>query len=258
MPNPFGGFVWYELMTTDPTAAEAFYRGVIGWTARDAGMPEMSYTILSAGEAGVAGLMTIPEAARAMGARPGWMGYVGVEDVDASAAQASREGGTVHRTPADIPGVGRFAVIADPDGAMLALFRWGSDEPERPPAPGGTPGHAGWRELHASDREAAFAFYAKLFGWTKGEAMDMGAMGIYQIIVRNGEMLGGMMTKSAAMPVPFWLYYFNIDDIDAAMARVRDGGGQILHGPQQVPGGSWIAQCLDPQGAAFALVGPKN
>ncbi len=249
-------FVWYELMTTDLAGAEKFYRDVIGWDAQDSGMPGMSYTILSAGTTRIGGMMALPEAAHAAGARPGWIGYVSVDDVDAKAAQLTKEGGRVCKEPADIPGVGRFAVVADPQGAVLSLFKGASDaEPE--PAPLGTPGHIGWRELHASDREAAFGFYAGLFGWTKDEAIDMGPIGIYQLFAAGDGAIGGMMTKLEAIPTAFWLYYFNVEGIDAAVGRVAAAGGQILNGPMEVPGGRFILQCLDPQGAMFALVGPR-
>ena len=158
-------------MTNDTKAAEAFYRNVIGWNAKDSGMPGMSYTIWSAGEAPVGGLMEVPKEARDAGARPGWIGYVEVDNVDASAAKAKQDGGVIHRAADDIPGVGRFAVIADPGGATLCLFK-GTGEPQMPtPAPG-TPGTVGWRELYAADLGAAVAFYAKLLGWTKADAMD--------------------------------------------------------------------------------------
>lgn len=251
-------FVWCELMTTDPAAAAGFYRDVIGWRTADSGVPGISYTILSAGETAVGGLMALPAAALEMGARPGWLGYVGVEDVDAEAAEFVKAGGVIHRAAADIPGVGRFAVVGDPQGAALVLFK-SAMTAEPAPAPRGTPGHVGWRELHAVDRDAAFAFYAGRFGWTKGEAMDMGPMGIYQLFKTGGEDdAGGMMTKIEAMPVPFWLYYFNVDDIDAAVVRVSGAGGQTINGPMEVPGGMFIVHGLDPQGAMFALVGPRG
>lgn len=253
-----GRFVWYELMTTDPVAALDFYRSVAGWSARDAGMPGMSYTVLSAGDSDVAGLMALPEAARAAGAAPAWLGYIAVDDVDAMAARLQAAGGAVHRAPEDIPGIGRFAVVADPHGAVFALFR-GSDGEMPPAAPMGTPGHVGWHELMAGDGEAAFAFYAGLFGWTKGEGHDMGPMGVYQLFgPPGGEAIGGMMTKPAEVPAPYWAFYINTDAIDAAGERVKTGGGQVVNGPMEVPGGAWILQCLDPQGAFFALVAPRR
>ena len=124
-------------------------------------------------------------------------------------------------------------------------------------APGG-PGHVGSHELYASDWESAFAFYAGQFGWTKATSVDMGPMGTYQLFAAGGDPIGGMMTKPQSMPSPAWQYYFNVGEIDAAVARVTSNGGQVLHGPHEVPGGSWIVQAMDPQGAMFALVAPRR
>ncbi len=249
-------FVWYELMTTDMDAAQAFYSAVVGWTPRDFSQPDMRYTVMHAGDKGVVGVMTLPAEASAGGGRPGWVGYVGTEDVDASTANVRQAGGTVLREPEDILGVGRFSVLADPQGAVFMLFQ--PLDGDNPPVPMGTPGHIGWRELYAADGVSAFDFYAGQFGWTKAEAMDMGPMGVYQLFAAGGDAIGGMMTKPEHVPAPFWLYYINVPEIDAAIARVNDNGGQILFGPQEVPGGAWIVQGMDPQGAMFALVAPRR
>ena len=167
----------------------------------------------------------------------------------------AKAGGKVYREPADIPSVGRFSVVADPQGAMFMLFSpQGEAQPKVPPM---TEGHVGWRELYTTDWKSAFDFYSGKFGWQKGEAMDMGPMGVYQLFTVDGEQTGGMMNKPAEIPHAMWLYYFNVGDIDAAAGRVRDGGGQVLNGPMEVPGGSWIVQCTDPQGAMFALAGRR-
>ena len=257
MPSSHGTFVWYDVMTSNTKAAESFYHEVIGWDAKDSGMADVSYTLLSMGPAMVGGLMPIPDDARKAGVGPTWMGYIGVDDVDAYAKRVKMAGGTIHREPSDILGIGRFAVAGDPHGAGFILFK-GTSEEAPPPAPAGTPGHVGWHELHAGDLDRAFAFYSGLFGWTKAEAMDMGPMGTYQIFAIGGVPSGGMMTKTPQTPHPFWLYYFNVDGIDDAMTRVKNAGGQILNGPMEVPGGSWIAQCRDPQGAMFAMVAPRR
>jgi predicted enzyme related to lactoylglutathione lyase len=257
MSKTHGKFVWYDVMTSDTKAAEAFYRSVIGWDTKDSGMTDRSYTLLCMGSTMVGGLMPIPEDARKAGVRPAWMGYIAVDDVDEYAKRVKTAGGTIHRGPEDIPGVGRFAVVGDPHGAGFMLFKGASDQTPTP-APTGALGHVGWRELHAGEREGAFAFYSGLFGWTKAEAIDMGPTGVYQIFAIDGSPAGGMMTKMPQTPTPFWLYYFNVAAVDAAMTRVKDGGGQVLNGPHQVPGGSWIIQCLDPQGAMFALVGSER
>ena len=252
--NPF---VWYDVMTTETKPAEKFYSAVVGWDIKDSGMPNTTYSLLSAGPTQVGGLMPIPDDARAMGVQPAWMGYIGVDDVDDYAKRVKKAGGAIFREPTDIPGVGRFAVAGDPHGAGFMLFK-GSTDQAPAPAPMGTPGHIGWRELHAGDGAGAFEFYSGLFGWTKDQAMDMGAMGIYQTFKTAGEQGGGMMTKSAEMPRPAWLYYFNVDAIDAAAKRVTDAGGKVVNGPMPVPGDRWIVQGLDPQGAMFALVAPKR
>lgn len=246
-------FVWYELMTSDPAAATAFYEQVLAMSGADAGMPNLAYTVVSAGGSPVGGIMAIPDEARQMGARPGWLGYIGVADVDAAAARIAAAGGAIHHPAQDIAGVGRFAVVADPHGAAFMLFKGSSDEAP-PAALQGTPGHVGWHELHAGDGAAAFAFYAGLFGWTKDSAIDMGALGTYQLFAAGGEAIGGIMTKTADTPVPIWLYYFNVDAVEAALQRVKAGGGQVLNGPMEVPGPMWVAQCADPQGALFAIV----
>jgi len=242
-------------MTTDTKAAEKFYRDVIGWDAKDAGSPDHTYTLLSKGADTVGGLMPIPKKACDSGASPCWTGYIAVDDVDAYADKVKVAGGSVRRAPVDVPGILRFAVVADPYGASFIIFKGYSNE-ERPTVQPGTPGHIGWHELMAGDREGAFAFYAKLFGWTKAEAMESPA-GVYQLFATGDAPVGGMMTKMPQMPASFWLYYFNVAGLDAAIGRVKKSGGRIMNGPMQVPGGSWIAQCADPQGAMFAMVGPK-
>ena len=257
--SPFHGkFAWCELMTTDADAATAFYSAVIGWGAKDAGAAHMRYTILSAGETGVAGLVAMPQSVLDAGARPGWIGYIAVDDVDAFADRVKDAGGAVRHGPEDIPNVGRFAIVTDPQGARFTLFKPLDSCDAPPPAAGATPGRVGWHELHAAEWEAAFAFYAGLFGWTKADAVDMGPMGTYQLFAAGGEPVGGMMTKGPEMPAPAWLYYFNVDDINAAVTRTKDAGGQLLHGPHEVPGGSWIALCLDAQGVMFAMVAPAR
>ncbi len=256
MSASHGAFVWHELMTSDPTAAMAFYGSVVGWSAQPSPVPGMEYWMLKAGETPVCGLMRVPEEAKQQGARPMWVGYVGVDDVDAATEKAKQLGGVVYRPPADIPMVGRFAIIGDPQRTMLALFKTANPMPSAPPAPG-TPGLVGWNELYAADWEKAFAFYSEMFGWRKDQAMPMGEMGTYQLFAHGDLAIGGMMNKPAQMPMPAWAYYFNVSDIDAAIERTKAGGGQITNGPMQVPGDMWIAQALDPQGAMFALLGKR-
>ena len=254
---PNGQFCWYELMTTDLAGAASFYGEVVGWSAIADEVPGMSYTILAMGQDRVGGIMTIPEEAARAGAPPCWLGYVHVDDVDATAARITAAGGALKRPAVDIPGIGRFAVVNDPQGAVFIVFRseGGTAPPPRSPT---APGHAGWHELHAGDRDTAFGFYAELFGWIKTSTFDMGPVGIYQLFATSELPVGGVMTKMAEAPQPFWIFYFTVPAIDAAAARITAAGGTILHGPMEVPGGSWILQGRDPQGAMFALTAPMR
>ncbi len=258
MVSPRGDFVWYEYMASDAKAAADFYVQVVGWGASDAGMAAFPYTLLSVGPTMVAGLMTLPEEARAMGARPGWIGYIGVADVDSDAQEIVAAGGKIYRPAHDIPSVGRFAVVADPHGAAFVIFKGQPPEDPRAPLAQDASGNVGWRELRAGALESDFAFYSGLYGWKKTQAMDMGPMGTYQVFETQGGQGGGMMTKTAETPAPYWLYYFNVDAIDAAAERVRSAGGQLVAGPHEVPGGGWIVQALDPQNAKFALLAARR
>ena len=192
-----------------------------------------------------------------MGAPPSWLGYVEVDDVDKTTAQAKDLGATIYVAPRDVPNVCRFAVIADPQKAVIGLMKWANPMPETPVEPG-TPGRIGWHELATTDWEKGYAFYNALFGWQKTDAMDMGAMGTYQMFSTGGPTVGGMFNKPPVVPATFWLYYFNVGDFDAAVERLKAAGGEVINGPMQVPGGSWIVQAKDPQGAMFALVGRRG
>ena len=251
-------FVWYELMTSDVAAAKVFYGAVVGWNTRDMPMPAMTYTVLEAGEIGIGGIMKLPREACDAGAKPCWVSYIHAADVDGAAAKVQRLGGSMHHVPTDIPDVGRFAMVADPQGAAFYLFRPGQPAKPDTPVPPNAQGHVGWRELHTTDWPKAFDFYNAMFGWQKGNSVDMGPMGTYQLFTINGADAGGMMNSSVAVPRCFWLYYFNVGDIDAAAGRIAAGGGKIMHGPHEVPGGGWIVQATDPQGASFALVGSRK
>jgi uncharacterized protein len=254
--NAHGRFAWYELVTTDMESAKAFYTSVIGWSAWDASQPGRPYVLFTAGKASVGGLMDQPDDARKTGTRPGWIGYVRVDDVHAAADRIKRLGGSVHVPPTDVPNVSRFSVFADPQLARLALVTW-LNPGQGPPVEPGAPGHVGWHELLAADPEKALAFYSELFGWQKADA-DSDEIGRYQLFSAGGQTIGGMVAKPQTLPTSLWLYYFNVSDIDAAAQRVKAGGGQILDGPHEMPGGSWIVECSDPQGAVFALEGLRG
>ena len=249
-------FIWHDLITTDAPAAQAFYAKVIGWNM-EAYPPGSDYAVLSAGTVGMGGIMPMPADACESGAPPCWQGYIAVDDVDACAARILASGGATIRPADEIPTVGRFAVMADPQGAAFIVFKPSGSEP-MPTATPGTPGLVGWNELHALDGPSAFDWYASMFGWTATGDMDMGPLGIYRMFATGAEPVGGMMTKMPEMPVPAWAYYFNVESIDAAMQRTLDAGGKVLNGPQEVPGPMFIANCQDPQGAMFSMVATQR
>ena len=245
-------FVWYDLMTLDMKSASDFYSQVVGWRIVDSGMPGMDYAMLKAGTVDVGGIMPVPPSAKNM--PPMWNGYIYSPDVDAGCKRALSLGGSVFQAPMDIPGIGRFAVIADPTAATFILFTPTGTDP-LPKVPDGTPGHIGWHELHSGNAKLAWDFYAAMFGWTKGDSMEMGPVGTYQQFKVGDKAIGGMMNKMPSDPSPpHWNYYFNVDGIDAAAARAKAAGGNLLFEPMQVPGGQWMFMAMDPQGASFCLL----
>jgi predicted enzyme related to lactoylglutathione lyase len=253
MPKAFprGRICWNELMTTDPKAAMAFYKPLVGWGTEE-WEGDSSYVMWTAGGTPVGGLMALPDEARQMGTPPTWVMYVAVPDVDASLRQAVGLGARAYVQPKDIPTMGRFAVLGDPQGATFALFSSTTGVPGHDGPP--KPGEFSWHELTATDWQAAWDFYEELFGWEKMDAMDMGAMGMYQTFGRAGEMIGGMFNKPPEMPgPPSWLCYAMVPSADKSAETVPRLGGKVLNGPMDVPGGSRITQCMDPQGAAFAV-----
>ncbi len=255
MFTPKGKFGWYELMTSDTKAAGKFYSDVVGCTTQEMpGSEGPPYTIFNLGKVGIGGMLTIP-------GHTGWVGYISVDDVDSHIEKIVEAGGKLLRPATDVPGMLRFAVMSDPQGAAIVVFTSNPNmpSPERPAPP--TPGTIGWHELYTTDLEGGFEFYHKLFGWTKLNAMDMGPMGVYRIFDQGDHKEmgdGGMMTKTPQIPVSSWTFYFHVDSIGAAIKRVESGGGKIFNGPVEVPGGAWIINGQDPLGAMFSLVSDKK
>ena len=250
-----GRFVWHELVTTDPDAASDFYSKVVPWKAQASHMP--SYTLWMAGKTQVGGLTGLPEGAAA-DTPPHWIVYIGTDDLDATVVEAERLGGKVIKGATDIPNMGRFAVLADPQGATFAVYT-----PPPGPTPEGStdpsgPGAFNWHELTTTDYAAALDFYVELFGWEKGPAHDMGAMGTYQLINQNGAQVGGIYNLNTPSTPPHWLSYVGVVDCEKATAAAKAAGARILNGPMEVPGGSWITMMMDPQGGAFAVVEPPK
>lgn len=247
-----GRVVWYELLTSDPKSAVAFYTEVIGWKTQAWGD---GYTMWVASQGPLGGVTQLPEQAKAMGAPPYWQGSIQVANVDASVELVKRLGGKVYVVE-DVPEVGRLAVIADPQGAVVSVFTPNS---EMAPHDLAKDGEVSWHELYTTDHRGAFEFYRQLAGWEQLGTFDMGPMGEYLLWGREGKQLGGMMTMPAGMKQPpGWMYYVTSSDLDGTLARAKAKGAKVLNGPMEVPGGQRIVQLADPQGAVFALVTPPK
>jgi len=245
-----GEFVWYEHLTKDPKAAIAFYSEVIGWKTQPFGN-DGDYIMWVGSQGPLGGVMTLPDEATKMGAKPSWMAHVCVEDVDATAALVKKLGGKVYKEPDDIPTVGRFAIVGDPLGAVISVFKPANAMELHDAA---KEGEFCWNELMTTDSGAAFKFYSELFGWKILQEMEMGPMGTYRIYGVGEKQLGGMMTSPKESPMPpMWIYYAQTQDLDAAIGRATKQGAKVMNGPMDVPGGGRVAQLTDPQGAVFAL-----
>lgn len=269
MSNPVGAFIWYELMTTDPEGAAAFYGPVVGWKIIGHSDPQsaadgMDYRMIERSDGGNAGgVLKLTQQMCDGGARPCWIGYHHVTDVDAAVRAIEADGGKALMPALDIE-VGRIALVTDPQGVPHYVMT------PRPPA--GAPADArsdvydrhaeqrvGWNELMSPDLEGAKAFYAKHYHFEFNDIMPMGPMGDYCFIDHGGQQIGAMMQKSADMPVGMWNFYIRVPgSIDTATAKVKELGGQVFNGPMEVPGGEWIINGMDPQGAPFSLVGTKG
>lgn len=228
-----------------------FYGSVVGWTTQEfeGGKP---YSMWCSAHSPVGGVAQLPEPAKAMGAAPHWMGNIAVDDVDASRARVVELGGKALSDPMPIPGVGRLAPCMDPHGAVFALVQCDGEAPGHAGAV--RVGEVGWSELSSDSWTESWAFYSALLGWTQSQDMDMGPMGTYRMWRcgrDTGE--GGMMNRPPGTPASAWLYYFTVASLEAALDAVRAGGGQVVNGPMDVPGGDRVAACIDPQGAGFAL-----
>ena len=250
---PRGRFVWYELMTNDPGAAQKFYIELTGWKTQEWTGGPTPYTMWMNGETPIGGVMQLPDVAKQAGAPPHWLEYIASPDVEATVRNVTSRGGRLLHGPMEIPTVGRIAVFADPQGAVFAAHTAAGEAPGHD-GPGQV-GEVSWHELATTDPTAAVGFYSELFGWVKTDTMDMGPQGIYQMFGRSKDQsVGGMFKKPAEMPGPSaWLYYIRVGSVDSTVGVVKKLRGQVLNGPMDIPGGGRIAQCMDPQGAAFAI-----
>lgn len=256
MPISQGRFVWHDLSTTDVEAAKQFYGAIAPWTTTpwdDDG----EYFLWEKEGTPVGGVMRLADGAGSNSGPPGWLPSVYVYDVDACVRQVPKLGGRVLMQPREIPHVGCWAIIAGPDEAPLALFEPSS---ANPPGHDGAPhvGEFAWHELTSNNWQESWQFYSRLFNWEKVAEHDMGAAGTYFIFGQRGQALGGMRARSADMSASAWTSYVEVPNIQKATETVRSLGGKVVREPHEVPGGSWIALCSDPQGVTFAMTSHRQ
>ena len=248
-PSYQGLFIWHELLCHDTSAASAFYERILSWKGQpfSPGSPYLMFRGTD-GEP-IAGAMRLSDDAKAIGTGPHWRGYIGAGDVDATCGQAVALGGRIQQPAADVPGVGRIAMMSDPEGATFGLFCPISDSYSKP-----SRSAFAWNELAVRNRETALAFYQRLFGWQLRAPMDMGGGFYYQTFGLGQQDFGGAYSipPDRAMP-PAWCPYAVCGSADDTASRVTAAGGQLAHGPVDVPGGGRIVQFFDPQRAFFAV-----
>lgn len=254
-----GSHVWYELLTPDPEGAKTFYDSVIGWNIEAQPSGEMDYRMIGRADGGNAGgVMRLTDEMKSHGARPVWLGYVAVDDVDTAVSSIEGAGGKALMPAFDIPDIGRIALVADPQGNPFYVMT-----PTPPPGDAKKESdvfsvteaqHVGWNELSTADPAAARQFYGELFGWSSSDFMDMGEYGEYRFFDHGSTRIGavsGMVSGDAQG----WRYYIRVPSVATSVEAVKAGGGTIAMGPMEVPGGDHIIVGKDPQGAEFALVG---
>ena len=264
MTNPPGSFIWYELLTTDLAAAADFYQAVAGLQIpREAAPGPQDYRMIGTPGGGhVGGAMQLTSDMMEKGARPTWLGYVGVDDVDATVQRIEAAGGSTQMAAIEVPDVGTMAMVADPQGAPFYVMAptppKGDEDKTSDAFHREKAGHVAWNELHTSDLDGALAFYKGQLGWEESDRMDM-PNGAYQMFkVGGAEFACGGMMANPDVPRPTWLFYLRVENIDSAYAQVGTAGGRTLMPPHEIPGGDFIVMGFDPQGAMFAVVGPRK
>ncbi len=257
MPSQRGQFIWYELLTPDPLGAKAFYEAVVpGWSIGERNPGPIDYRMIGRSDGGNAGgVLAMSE----RGPKAVWQGYIAVDDVDATIAQIEARGGKEHMPANDIPGVGRIALVADPQGNSFYVMKphppAGQEDAQSDVFSSDQEQRVGWNELTTSDPGAARQFYGELFGWTSDDFMPMGEFGEYRFFALGGTAIGavcGLMPNGGGS---LWRHHIRVPSIAASVEAVKASGGTVSMGPHEVPGGDHIIIGNDPQGAEFALVG---
>ena len=241
-----GRFVWHEHVSTEPAKAQEFFKQLLGWEYTVFQTGDVDYTIIQVGGQGHGGFPPVPE-----GTPSHWVGNVQVENVDETAGKVTSAGGSVIVGPMDIPDVGRYAVIRDPQGGIIAAFQPTSDGPMGQ-------GVFVWDELGATDLEGSERFYGEVFGWTtKDMGSDFGGYKIFQRDPDDQQGVGGLMANPDSSTPTNWHPYVAVDDVDATTEKAKELGGSALMEPMDVPTVGRISVIADSTGAVLGLIKPS-
>lgn len=251
-----GSFCWFELATSDQSAAKNFYQSLFGWTSQDFPMgPGGAYTMFSLDGRNVGATYTLNAQQKAEGVPPNWALYVAVENADETARRASELGAKVFMPPFDVEGHGRMTVMADPAWAVFCIW-----QAKQHPGVGvtGIDGTVCWADLNTAEPEKAKEFYSQLFGWEikAGEQDPSG----YLHILNGKNAIGGIPPAGQhnQQTPPHWLLYFQVSDCAAAVSKAQASGARVLMPVQEIPHVGHIAIVSDPQGAVFAFYQPPS
>lgn len=242
-PSVRGRFVWHELMTPDSSAAHAFYSKAIGWKSQP-WEEDPAYVMFAAPRGPVGATVATTD-----GSQPRWLPYIGTGDIAETVDLAKEKGAGLVKHITSMSSGSKYAVLQDPHGATFGVYESARDYGEIS-AP--KPGEHSWHELMSEDYAGAFDFYSSLFGWEKIDELNMGEMGVYLIYGFDGQPFGGMMNAVPGGSPSSWMSYVHVKDVNQTAKKVKSAGGKIANGPMEVPGGDWIVQLIDPQGAMFA------
>ncbi len=247
-----GMFCWDERAARDVGNTLEFYATLFGWTVEEFDMgPEGPYRVLKKGKFSVGGFFEM-KGPQFENVPPHWMGYIEVEDIDATSEKVSSSSGKVLMPPTDIPDIGRFAVVQDPQGAVVSLFK--SLDPDEPTPEKPKYGTICWHELATTDAKAAADFYKELFGWSS-VTQEYGATD-YTVFLIGEVPVAGMlqMTEEWQGAPPHWMTYFSVENCDGAAEKATKLGAKVIVPPRDVPGTGRFATLIDPEGAVFSII----
>jgi predicted enzyme related to lactoylglutathione lyase len=255
--HPPGSFCWPELATTDQKGAVAFYRALFSWDVNEQPIgPSETYSMFQMRAKEIGAACSLRPEERQHGVPPHWNSYVTVKNVDEAVKKAQGLGAKVCAPPFDVMDAGRMAVLQDPTGAVFQIWQPNKHIGAKILS---EPGALCWTELTTSDTKAAEKFYTQLFGWTPKHS-PAGAPMEYTEFSVGGTPSIGMMPKPPQMPaqIPsYWMPYFQVTNVDAAASRVKELGGTLMVGPNDIPDAGRFAILNDPQGAMFAIFTPR-